>query len=65
VTPTELALWLAADVDERADALASLVEAGDLVPIDTDTGMTVARAHAREITNYELDGMPASPAASA
>jgi hypothetical protein len=38
VTAAALALWMSADVEERVDALASLLTSGDLVSTDTNDG---------------------------
>jgi hypothetical protein len=65
VTPTELQLWLRTDVTERADAMAGLIEAGDLRLVQTDYGLRLTRAHEGIVTNYELAGLPALPAGAA
>jgi hypothetical protein len=65
MTPTELQLWLAADVTERADALASLIEAGDLRLVDHDGELVLIRGHDRIVTNLEAGSMPVLPPASA
>jgi hypothetical protein len=75
VTPVELSLWLAVDIEERVNALDTLLTSGDLkliaechdvVTHGTDTGeVHLVRSHPGPVTLYEAAGRPILPAASA
>jgi hypothetical protein len=52
MTPAELALWLAAV--ENVDALATLLESGDLRMVSCASGYTVLRTHLNIVTRFEV-----------
>jgi hypothetical protein len=58
-TPSELALWLAAP--DNVDAIATLLESGDLKLVQCATGATVLKTHTNDITKYEIGAAPILP----
>jgi hypothetical protein len=58
-TASELALWLKSA--ENVDALATLLESGDLTLVLCDSGSTVLRTHIRDITKLEIGAAPILP----
>jgi hypothetical protein len=61
-TPAELALWLASA--ENVDAVATLLESGDLRLVECATGATILRTHTNDITRFEVGSAPILPPAA-
>jgi hypothetical protein len=60
-TPAELSIWLKSA--EAVDALATLIESGDLKLIECATGYTCLRTHMRDLTKLEIGDTPILPTA--
>jgi len=59
ISGPELALWLAVETGERADALGDLVESGDLTVVIDDAGcFGLIRAHHDPMPRILMNGLP-------
>jgi hypothetical protein len=65
ITAAGLALWLRVDTDERAGALADLVETGDLHIVGDDDLFGLIRGHDNVVTYFEVGAASIMPVALA
>jgi hypothetical protein len=61
-TPATLAIWL--NSAENVDAIATLLESGDLRLVECANGATVLRTHSNDILRLEVGKAPILPATS-